>query len=147
MKNPLHITAESLSERALLMSDTELAVSALLDEFIDLIRARDPALIDNLWGDGEFILIGSEQNEICRTRAQLAAKLTAVFEQPATLVFTFPDRRVRSAGAVAWLFAEGMLARHDPQGQQQTRPYLISCVFEKADGMWRWRQFLGSEPR
>jgi ketosteroid isomerase-like protein len=129
------------------LSDTELAISALLDEFIDLIRLRDASLVDVLWGDGEFILIGSEQNEICRTRMQLAAKLDAVFQQPSTLVFSFPDRRVRSAGAVAWLFAEGMLARHGPHDRSQSSAYLIACVFEKVDGMWRWRQFLGSEPK
>lgn len=127
-------------------SDKEVAISSMLDDFVNMIRTRDDTLTDILWGDGEFILVGSERNEICRTRAELAAKLNRIFKQPATLVLDFPNRRIRVAGVVAWLFAEGVLARHSPDGTVQSRPYLASCIFEHVGGVWRWRQFFGSEP-
>ena len=128
------------------MLTPESALLAKLDAFADLVRTRDHALFDTLWGDGGFTLVGSEVGEICRTRAKLAAKLGAVFAHPATFVFDFPRRTVKIAGSVAWIFAEGTFTRHDPGGAEQRRQYLACCIFERAAGAWRWRQFFGSEP-
>lgn len=124
----------------------EAAVSARLDRFCEMIATRDEALLDELWHDGDFAMVGSEQGEICRTRAELAAKLAAIFGNPATFVFDFPSRYIRLAGSVAWIFAEGTLARIDPTGERASRSYLAMCIFENVGGVWRWRQFFGSEP-
>ena len=128
------------------MSTAESAVLARLDAFAAMIRGRDPALVDQLWGDGNFIMVGSEKGEICRTRAELAAKLGAVFANAAVFTFDFPRRTVKLAGSAAWILAEGTLARRDPDGGEQSRQYLACCIFEQVNGTWRWRQFFGSEP-
>ncbi len=55
------------------MLNPESAVVAQLDAFNDMVRTRDQALLDALWGDGGFVMVGSEAGEICRTRLELAA--------------------------------------------------------------------------
>ena len=122
------------------------AVVARLDTFIDMVRTRDQALLDALWGDGGFVMVGSEAGEICRTRSELAAKLSAIFAHASTFIFDFPRRTVEIVGSVAWVLAEGTVARRDADGTEKSRPYLACCIFEHVDGLWRWRQFFGSEP-
>ena len=128
------------------MGDPDSAVLAKLDAFVDMVRTRDPGLLDALWGDGGFIMVGSEVGEICRTKSELTAKLGAIFAHPATFTFDFSSRTVRAAGSAAWIFAEGQLVRREPDGSEQSRQYLACCIFEHVDGAWRWRQFFGSEP-
>lgn len=128
------------------MSDAEAAVNAMLDDFVEMIRTRDRSLVDRLCGEGGFRLIGSEADEICRTRAEVEAKLSAVFGSAATLVLEFPVRDVTVVGPVAWIFAEGTLTRVEPDGVSTSRVYLADCIFERTATGWRWRQFFGSEP-
>lgn len=64
----------------------------------------------------------------------------------ATFAFDFPARDITFAGPVAWAFAEGMLARHEPDGSVTRRVSLATCIFEQSEAGWRWRQFFGSEP-
>lgn len=128
------------------MTGDEAAILARIDALVDMIRNHDPALVEALWGDGDFVMVGSETGEICRTRDELAAKIGAICASPATFVFDFPRRSLRFAGSAAWVFAEGTLTRHDPDGGTQARQYLLCAIFERAGGAWRWRQFFGSEP-
>lgn len=128
------------------MHSLESTIAAELDALIDMIRMRDQSLLDALWGEGGFVLVGSEVGEICRTRSELAAKIGAIFAHPSTFIFDFPRRTVRIAGSVAWVVAEGTLARRETDGTEQSRPYIACCIFELVDGVWRWRQFFGSEP-
>jgi hypothetical protein len=122
------------------------SAAAKLDAFIDMVRTRDQRLLDALWGDGNFIMVGSEAGEIYRTRSELSAKLAAISGHPATFTFDFPQRVTKIAGSIAWIFAEGTLTRREPDGAEQSRSYLACCIFEHVDGDWRWRQFFGSEP-
>ena len=128
------------------MTGSEPSLIAKLDGFIEMVRARDWKLIDALWGDGDFWLVGSEVDEICRTRPELAAKLGSVFAHSSTFVFDFPCRTVKRAGSVAWIFAEGTLTRREPDGTEQSRRYLACCIFEHVNDAWYWRKFFGSEP-
>ena len=128
------------------MLDPESAVLAQIDAFIDMVRTRDQALLDALWGYGGFVMVGSEAGEICRTRSELAAKLAAIFAHASTFVFDFPRRAVEIAGSVAWVVAEGTVARRETDGTEHSRQYLACCIFQHVDGVWRWRQFFGSEP-
>ncbi len=127
------------------MDETTAAINGLLDTFVEAIRTRDPTLVDRLWGDGGFRMIGSEVGEICRSRAELEAKIGSIFAHPARFVFDFPSREVTVAGPVAWIFAEGTLSRIEA-GTTASRPYLATCIFERVGRAWRWRQFFGSEP-
>lgn len=128
------------------MPAPEPAVLAKLDAFIDMVRRRDPWLLDTLWGDGGFVMVGSEAGEICRTRSELAAKLDSIFAHPATFIFDFPRRTVKIVGSIAWVVAEGTLACRDTDGTERSSQYLACCIFEERDHDWRWRQFFGSEP-
>ena len=128
------------------MSDTEKPHHGKLDTFARMVAQRDPALVDELWGEGDFIMVGSEHGEICRTRPELQARLAAIFATPATYAFAWPTRRLTLAGTAAWIFAEGHLTLKTPGKPDLPRPYLALCIFEYAGGHWRWRQFFGSEP-
>lgn len=117
-----------------------------LDSFAAKVAARDMSLVDDLNGDGDFLMVGSERGEICRNRAELEAKITAIFASPQTISFHWPRRQVQVKGDIAWIFAEGEAVLTGPD--KTTRlPYLANCIFEHVDGHWRWRQFFGSEPR
>lgn len=128
------------------MDDTRRDIHAPIDAFCAGIRTRRETLTDELWGSGGFLLVGSEAGEVYRTRPDLAAKFAAIFSRPATLRLAFPDRSVTVSGAVAWVFLEGTLSRIHPDGRIEPTVYLASCVFKREDGVWRWRQFFGSEP-
>jgi hypothetical protein len=128
------------------MSQSENGLLGKLDAFVEMIERRDISLVDELWGDGGFLLAGSEQGEICRTRAEVDARLRAVFAIPETLVFDWPKRTVTIVGNAAWIFAEGTLILRRAVIADVRRPYLASCIFENRGGKWHWRQFFGSEP-
>ena len=128
------------------MVDPKLAVSARLDEFARMLRTRDAGLVDALWGDGRFVLVGSEAGEVFRTRDALAEHLAVLLNHPATFSFSFPQRSIDIVGAVAWIVAEGVLTRRDASGEETVTPYLVGCIVEQVEGEWRWRQFFGAEP-
>ena len=128
------------------MSQSEKDLHSRLDAFVEMIKRTDISLVDELWGDGGFLMVGSEQGEICRTRTEVDAKLRAVFANPATLVFDWPKLTVTIVGSAAWIFAEGNLVLRRAGVADVRRPYLASCIFENRGGRWHWRQFFGSEP-
>lgn len=76
------------------MSESERILHGRLDAFVEMVTRKDIPLVEEPWGDGGLLMVGSEQGEICRTRAELDAKLRAVFADPATLVFDWPKRTV-----------------------------------------------------
>lgn len=121
-------------------------ISAKLDRFTAMIREKNRHVIDELWNDGGFCMVGSEQGEICPTRETVEAKLAAILANPKTLILEFPKRQITVVGDAGWIFGEGVLRRLEAQGQEETSQYLAMCIFEKVDGAWQWRQFFGSEP-
>jgi len=126
--------------------DDETLLASKLQVFQSMIETKNRALIDELWSDKGFHLIGSERGEICLTRAQVEAKLEAIFSSPSTLVLEFPRTHISVVGNAGWIFAEGVLTRRDPAGLIVATDYLATCIFEQVEGVWRWRQFFGSEP-
>jgi len=121
-------------------------LSAKIDRFAAMIAGKDRNLIEELWSQSGFCLVGSERGEIYRTRAEVEAKLEAIFANPKTLNLDLPSRRIDIVGDVGWIFADGVLRRCDAVGGEDARQYLAICIFQKAEGSWRWRQFFGSEP-
>jgi hypothetical protein len=128
------------------MTQSERDLHSRLDALVEMTKRRDISLVDELWGDGGFLMAGSERGEICRTRAEVDARLRAVFANPATLVFDWPKRKLTVVGNAAWIFAEGQLILRRAGMEDVERPYLVSCIFENLGGKWHWRQFFGSEP-
>ena len=127
------------------MSETEQLFLNKLDRVVELIKSKNISLVDELWGNGDFALVGSERGEICKTREDLHAKMRSLFSNPATFTFEWSERTVKVVGDAAWIFAAGDFVVSGAQGEVR-RPYLLSCIFEKAGGHWWWRQFFGSEP-
>ena len=129
-----------------LLLDPELAVVAQLETLTEMVLRADRRLSDVLWGDGQFVLVGSEVGEVCRTLPELRRHFDLVFDQAARFRFDFPHPTVEIAGPVAWLLSEGTLTRLEPGIEPVTTPYVVSCIFQLVNGVWRWRQFFGSEP-
>jgi hypothetical protein len=128
------------------MSESEKILHGRLDAFVEMVMRKDMSLVDELWDDGGFLMVGSEQGEICRTRAELDAKVRAVFANPATILFDWPKRTVSIVGNVGWIFVEGYVVLRAAGMAEVRRTYLASCIFENLGGKWHWRQFFGSEP-
>jgi hypothetical protein len=123
----------------------EQAVLVKLDRLSTLVFARDPAIVDELWSDLGFRLVGSEEGEIAETRDAVAAHMGILFAKPIRVCWSWDDRKVTRHGDVAWVFAEGCveIVRPDHTARE---PYRALCIFQKVDGRWCWRLFSGSEP-
>jgi hypothetical protein len=91
------------------MVNPESAVASKLDAFIEMVRIRDQALLEELWGDGKFFMVGSEAGEICRTRSELAAKLSTIFRHASTSSSTFRAGQWRSLAPSLGLLPRGRL--------------------------------------
>lgn len=124
--------------------DVEAAVRARLDRFSALVLARDPALADEFLEP--LVFVGSSQGERADSLEGLRQVIAANYAQPAAIRFSWASVSVQHLGDIAWLTAEGkaeFLAGGAVQGQI---PYRVAGVFQRKDGAWRWRQFVGSQP-
>jgi hypothetical protein len=121
------------------------AVLAKLDRLNAFIFARDPAVVDELWSDLGFRLVGSEAGEIDETREELAAHMHALFAKPIRISWAWGSRKVTRHGDLAWVFAESeiVIASAD---RTERKPYRMFCIFQKVEDRWYWRAFNGSEP-
>ncbi|MFO1150903.1 MAG: nuclear transport factor 2 family protein [Alsobacter sp.] len=127
------------------MGETQAAINARIDRFVALLAARDPAIVDELWSERGFRLVGSEKGEVFRTRDDLARKFVALFALPRQLVFDWPRREIEVEGDIAWAFVEGDLVYRTPDADER-RTYNATFIFQRLGDAWRWRQFFGSEP-
>lgn len=123
----------------------DLAVLAKLDQLNALVFARDPAVIDELWSDLGFRLVGSELGEVAQTRDELAALIKALFAKPFRISWVWADRHVTRHGDLAWALAEGELET-TYSDRTERAPYRLLCIFQNVDDRWRWRLFNGSAP-
>ena len=117
----------------------------MLDRLSALIFARDPAVVDELWNELGFRLVGSEQGESAETRDELACLFETLFSRPSRFSWAWKDRTVTRCGDLAWICAEGDLEITYPD-HMQLKPYRAVCIFHKVAEGWRWRLFSGSEP-
>ncbi len=117
-----------------------------LDRLNALLFGRDPALVDELWNDLGFRLIGSELGESAATREELAAIMADLFSRPFRLSWAWKNRAVTRAGEFAWVCVDCDLTMTFPD-RVETRPYRMVCIFQKMDRRWQWRLYSGSEPQ
>jgi ketosteroid isomerase-like protein len=127
------------------MSQTDAAINARIDRIIALLRDRDPAIVEELWTERGFRLVGSEKGEVFRTRAELDSKFAAILANPRQLIFEWPRREITVEGDVCWVFVEGDLV-YRGEGGDERKAYNATFIFQRLDGEWRWRQFFGQEP-
>ena len=118
---------------------------AKLDRLNALVYARDPAIVDELWSDLGFRLVGSEVGEVDETREELAAHMAALFAKPFRVSFAWRQRKVTRHGDVAWVFADSEIVIAYPD-RTERKPYRMFCILQKLDDRWQWRVFNGSEP-
>ncbi|HWK43231.1 MAG TPA: nuclear transport factor 2 family protein [Stellaceae bacterium] len=121
------------------------AVLARLDRLNALIGDRDPAIVDDLWSGPGMLFVGSEPNEIARTREEFAALMASLFAAPFRLAFAWDSRVVSLHGDIAWVFAECHVVFTRDDAVTRT-PYRMTCLFQRIDGRWHWRQYFGAEP-
>jgi SnoaL-like domain len=115
---------------------------AKLDRLNALVYARDPAVVDELWSDLGFRLVGSELGEVDETREELAAHMAALFAKPFRVSWAWGQRKVTRQGDIAWV-SEIVIAYLQ---RTERKPYRMFCIFQKVDSDWYWRVFNGSEP-
>lgn len=120
-------------------------VLASLERLNILMEQRDPSILEEFSTAQDVTLIGSQSDEVARTRPQIVALFRHLFALPATVNWEWRKVEVSSAGPVAWLFADGVLVVHAADGEQKS-PYRLTGVLQKEKGRWRWRQFHGSQP-
>jgi len=60
------------------MNSDDQTILSKLDRLSALVFARDPAIVDELWSDLGFRLVGSEQGESAETRDELAVRSRSV---------------------------------------------------------------------
>jgi hypothetical protein len=82
------------------------ALLAKLDRLNALVHARDPAIVDELWSDLGFRLVGSEVGEIDETRDELVAHMATLFAKPFRVSWAWGQRKVTRHGDLAWVFAD-----------------------------------------
>ena len=121
------------------------ALLAKLDRLNALVYARNPAIVDELWSDLGFRLVGSEVGEIDETREELAAHMAALFAKQFRVSWAWGQRKVTRHGDLAWVFADGEIVIAYPD-RTERKPYRMFCIFQKLEGRWQWRVFNGSEP-
>jgi hypothetical protein len=126
------------------MSD-EAAILARLARLGELMFARDPAVVDELWTEAGFVLYGSEVGEVARTRAELTHLFDELYARPFRIRWLWDNPAVSLAGDVAWLATECQLELTYPDRVERL-PYRITAVFQRIAGQWRWRLYSGSEP-
>lgn len=122
-------------------------LSSMLDRFIAMIASRDRRLIEEVWSESGFTLVGSERGEVCQTREAVEAKLETLYGKPHALVLDFPTRQITTLKEAGWIFADGSLTLLAPDGSRAQRDYRALCLFQRVGGVWRWRQYFGAEPR
>src|SRR5438876_904196 len=126
------------------MDADDQAILARLDRLGALLFARDPAIVDELWSDLGFRLVGSEPGEIADTREGLAQLMNGLFSRPVRLTWSWTSRKVTRQGELAWIFAEGHVVATAPDRADRL-PYRLVCILQRVAGDWRWRLFSGPE--
>jgi len=135
MREPF-MTPDTADERKIL---------AMLDRMGTLVFNRDLRVVDELWSDAGFRLLGSEIGDRAETRAEVAAHMKGLFEKPIRVSWDWRDRKVTRHGDLAWICAEGdLVVAHADRTDRSA--YRLVGIFQRIAGRWRWRLFSGSEP-
>lgn len=123
----------------------EATILAMLERLSALVFARDAAVVDELWSDSGFRLIGSEDGEDAATRDELVALFGALFAKPFRVSWTWQDLTLVRHDDMAWACARAQLEIAYPE-RVERKPYRLVGIFQCVHGTFRWRLFSGSEP-
>ena len=126
------------------MTDEE-AILARLDRLGELMFARDPAVVDELWSEAGFSLYGSEAGEHAATRDDVARIFASLYALPFRICWRWEKPAITIAGDIAWLSSEGQI-EFTHADRVERHPYRLVAIFQKIRGAWKWRLYSGSEP-
>lgn len=121
------------------------AVFKAVDDLLGYIaNGRHPESVAAFTDDADVALVGSEAGEAFVGPVALRAFFADLYARPYRVLFALPDRRISSAGNVAWFTGEGTYRLSDADEEM---PYRLTGVLERRGGRWLWQLFSGSEPR
>ncbi len=124
---------------------TEDALVGALESFCSAFEARDPEAVTRLFAPDPDIVVVTSEEALLRGPDELRAFLRAYVRGPTTYSWTWDSREVSSAGAVAWLLAEGTETAATEDGEEN-HPYRMTLVCERRDDRWLLVQIHGSSP-
>jgi ketosteroid isomerase-like protein len=125
---------------------TEAAVLATLNLFNESYAKRDARrLMDLFVTDPDVLIIGTGADERRIGPADIRALAERDWTQSDAAMFDFQWTAVSSAGAVAWLAAEGVV-RATGGGQEQVLPIRLTAVLEQRGDRWLFVQAHASLP-
>jgi uncharacterized protein (TIGR02246 family) len=126
-------------------AQTEAAMVGMLESFCSAFQARDAEAVTRLFAPDPDVVVVTSEESLLRGPDELQAFLRAYAQGTSTYSWRWDRVEVSSAGAVAWLLAEGTEIATTPSGEQE-HPYRMTIVCEKRDDGWLLLQAHGSSP-
>lgn len=122
-------------------------VDGALRELVARARQRDVDGAVALFHD-DGVLFGSEQEENAVGKDELRAFFSRLFERPGTYGWSEWDPLLTGGtDSIVWFVAPATLVVREDSNTDQSFPYRVSGVLERAGGdRWLFRLFNGSEP-
>lgn len=117
----------------------------VLDRMNTFMLARDLSVVEEFAPDADVLLLASEANELAIGRDEIQAFFGRLMSHPVTYSWDWREKKVSSAGDIAWIFAQGDIVLRDTEGEMRM-PYRMTAVLERQSGKWLIHQFHGSEP-
>jgi len=126
-------------------AQTAAALVGVLESFCSAFKARDADAVIRLFAPDPNIVVVTSEEALLRGPDDLRAFLRAYVRGPTTYSWTWDRREVCTAGAVAWLVAEGTETAATEDGERK-HPYRMTLVCERRDDRWLLMQIHGSSP-
>jgi len=126
-------------------SDLQSRVERVIERFFALVSARDPNVLAEFAPGDDLILVGSDDGEIARGRAQIEAFFKRLYTRDSTFSWQMQRVDAFADGDIAWFFAAGRMIVESPAGTKDLS-YRISGVLQRIGHHWLWKQYHGSEP-
>jgi ketosteroid isomerase-like protein len=120
------------------------AFLALDDAFA---RGEVDAVVAGFVADPDLTLWRSAQAEHAVGPEELRRFAAWMADMPGSFTIVYHDHRVRVAGDVAWINAEGTAAWDDGAGTVKEMPHRVTAIFRRVDGRWLCHTRNGSQPR
>jgi hypothetical protein len=126
-------------------ADADNETLRILDRMNVFMLERDLSVVEEFAPDADVLLVASEANELAIGSAEIKAFFGRLMSHPVTYSWDWRQKKVSSAGDIAWIFADGDIVMHGAEGEVRT-PYRMTAVLERYSEKWLIRQFHGSEP-
>jgi uncharacterized protein (TIGR02246 family) len=127
-------------------AQTEAAIVGMLDSFCAAFQARDAEAVLRLFATDPDVVVVTSEESLLRGSDALQDFLRAYAQGSTGYSWIWDRVQVSTAGAVAWLLAEGTETATTPDAEQ-THPYRMTMVCEQRDERWLLVQVHGSSPQ